>query len=39
MATAGLILGFIGLGTLILVIIFAVAVGSSSSVHFSSVRN
>jgi len=40
MATAGLILGFIGLGTLILVIILAVAVGSSSSsVHFSSVRN
>jgi hypothetical protein len=39
MATAGLILGFIGLGTLVLVIIIAVTVDSGSSVRFSSVRN
>ena len=38
MATAGLILGFIGLGTLVLVILL-VTLGSNSSVHFSSVRN
>jgi hypothetical protein len=39
MATAGLILGFIGLGTLVLVILLAATVGSGSSVRFSSVRN
>jgi len=36
MATAGLILGFIGIGTLVLVIL-VVALGSSSTVKFSSV--
>ena len=36
MATAGLVLGFIGLGTLVLVILL-VSLGSSSSVRFSSV--
>ena len=36
MATAGLILGFLGLGILVLAII-AVALGSSSTVKFSSV--
>ena len=36
MATAGLVLGFIGLGTLVLVILIA-ALGSSSTVRFSSV--
>ncbi|MEY2447268.1 MAG: hypothetical protein QOH79_744 [Acidimicrobiaceae bacterium] len=39
MATAGLILGFIGLGTLVLVILVVALGSSSSSVHFSSVRN
>jgi hypothetical protein len=38
MATAGLVLGFIGIGTLVLVIVIAVTV-DSSSVHISSVRN
>jgi len=36
MATAGLILGFIGVGTLVLVIL-VVALGSSSTVKFSSI--
>jgi uncharacterized membrane protein len=36
MATAGLILGFIGIGTLVLVILI-VALGSNSTVKFSSV--
>ena len=38
MATAGLILGFIGIGTLVLVILI-VALGSSATVRFSSVSN
>jgi uncharacterized membrane protein len=39
LATAGLILGFIGLGTLILVILLVAFGSSSSTVRFSSVRN
>jgi hypothetical protein len=38
MATAGLILGFIGVGIFVIAVI-AVALGDSSEVRFSSVRN
>ena len=38
MATAGLILGFIGIGTLVLVILI-VALGNNATVKFSSVSN